>query len=174
MYSGGSAAERADERRLQLGVRAMVGAADHVRDLEVDVVDRRRELIRRRAVGPQERRLAEAQRALGVGLADLVRRLPVADVALALSQRAFVPPHAEPLEVGHDRLGSALDVAGRIGVVDPKQEDATVLVGEACGSRPRSARCRDAANPSDWVRSAREPRRAQRYVTRRPSSTISG
>ena len=33
-------AERADERRLQLGVRAMVGAADDVRDLEVEVVDR--------------------------------------------------------------------------------------------------------------------------------------
>jgi len=45
------AAERADQLRLQLGVGAMVGAADDVRDLEVVIVDGARKLIGRRAVG---------------------------------------------------------------------------------------------------------------------------
>ena len=121
--------ERANERGLELRVRAVVGAADDLRDLEVGVVDRRRELIRRRAIRPQERRLPEAQRSLGIGLADLVRCFPVAHVALALSHGAFVEAQAEPLEVGQDRLGAAFDIASRIGVVDPKQEDAAVLIG---------------------------------------------
>ena len=64
MYSGALAAERRDQRSLHLRVRAMVGAADHVRDLEVEIVDRGRELIGRRAVRAQERRLPESERAL--------------------------------------------------------------------------------------------------------------
>ena len=38
---------------------------------------------------------------------------------------------AEPREVGLDRLGAALDVARGVGVVDPQQKRAAVLVGEA-------------------------------------------
>ena len=147
------AAERADERRLQLRVRAMVGAADDVRDLEVEVVDCRGELVGRRAVGAQERRLAEAKRALGVGLADQVRRLAVAHVALALAQRPFVPADAEPLEVGDDRLGAALDVPRRIGVVDPQQEAAAVLVGEA-PVRDRAQRAAEMQRPGRARREA--------------------
>ena len=108
----------------------MVGAANDVRDLEVEIVDRRRELIGRRAVGTQQRQLPEPKRALRVGLADLVRRLAMPHEALALQQRALVPADAEPLEVGDDRLGAARDVPGRVGVVDPQQERAAALVGE--------------------------------------------
>ena len=96
---GRLAAERADQLRLELGVRAMVGAANDVRDLEVEVVDRARELVRRRAVRAQQRRLPEAQRALGVRLADRVRRLAMAHEPLALAQRPLVPADAEPVEV---------------------------------------------------------------------------
>ena len=128
---GRSAAERRDERRLHLGVRAMVGAADHVGDLEVDVVDRRCELVRRRAVGTQQRERPESKRALPVGLADLVRRLAMPDEALALEQRPLVPADAEPLEIHDDRFRAAFDVPGRVGVVDPEQEAAAVLVREA-------------------------------------------
>ena len=132
MNSGGSRAERANELRLQLGVRAMVAAADDVRDLEVDVVDRARELVRRRAVGAQQRRPPEAQRALGVGLADLVRRLAMAHEAARSGARGPSSQRdAEPLEVGGDRLGAAFDVARRVGVVDPQEQRAAVLVGEA-------------------------------------------
>ena len=111
--------ERADQLRLELGVRAMVGAADHVRDREVDVVDCARELIRGRAVGAQQRRAAEANRALRVGPADFVGRLAMADEARALVHRPFVPAQAEPLQVGRDRARSTLDVAREIGVIDP-------------------------------------------------------
>src|SRR5207302_5472815 len=37
----------------------------------------------------------------------------------------------EPLEIAHDRLEAALDVARRIRVVDPQQQPALALVGEA-------------------------------------------
>ena len=63
-------AERAREPLLELGVRAVVGTADHVRDLEVVVVDDAREVIRRAAVRPEERRAPEADGAVCVGLPD--------------------------------------------------------------------------------------------------------
>ena len=125
------AAERADQRRLQLCVRAVVRAADHVRDLEVEVVHCGRELIRRRAVRTQQGRLSEAERAVRVRLAEEVRGLAMADEAAALMDGPLVPADAEPVEVGDHRLRPALDVPGRIGVVDPEQQRPVALVREA-------------------------------------------
>src|SRR5581483_8275776 len=87
---GRLAAERANERRLQLGIRAMVGAADDMRDRKVEVVDGRRELVRRAAVRAQERRAPEPERAFRIRLADRMRRLAVANSASALEQRPLV------------------------------------------------------------------------------------
>ena len=144
------AAERSDERRLQLRIRPVVGAADDVRDPEVEVVDRRCELVGRRAVRAQQGDPAEAERALGVGLTDLVRRLPVAHEPLALAERPLVPGHAEPFEVGDDRLRPSLDVPRGVRVVDPQQERASVLVGEAA--------VRDGAQRAPQVQRARRAR----------------
>ena len=124
------AAERADQLRLQLGVRAMVGAADDVRDLEVEIVDGAGKLVGRRAVGAQQRGLPEPERAFCIRLADRVRRLAMAHIPLALAHRSLVPVEAEPAEVGLDRLGAALDVACCIRVVDPQEEAPVVVVGE--------------------------------------------
>jgi len=69
-----------------------------------------------------------------------MRGLPVTHVAFALPQRALVPRHPEPLEIGHDRIGSTLDIARRIGVVDPEEKGATMLVGKpAVRDRAQSA-----------------------------------
>ena len=75
---GRIAAERPDQLCLQLGVRTVVAAADDVRYLEVEVVHCARELIRRRPVRAQQRRAAEAERAVGIWLADLVRGFAMA------------------------------------------------------------------------------------------------
>ena len=109
----------------------MIGTADHVRDLEVDVVDRARELVGGRPVRPQQCHATEPERAFRVRLADLMGGLAVADEAAALVHRAFVPAHADPLEVSGDRAGAVVDVARRVGVVDPEQHRAATLVGEA-------------------------------------------
>ena len=133
---GRRAAERTDQLGLQLGVRAVVAASDDVRDLEVDVVHRARKLIGRRPVGAQQRRAAETQCALGVGLADLMRGLAMADEAAALVDRPFVPAHAEPLEIGGDLVRAALEVPRLVGVVDPQEQRPAALVGEiAVGDR---------------------------------------
>ena len=104
-------AERARQRRMERGVVEMVGAADHVRDPEVDVVHDGGELVRRPAVGAQKRRsplLAEPHRAvvLALGLAGLEhprRDLGVALGPLALVHRPLVPGDPEP---GRGRRGS--------------------------------------------------------------------
>ena len=68
-------AERARKPLLKYGVRAVVGTADDVRDLEVVVVDDTRQVIRRAAVRPEERRAPEANRAVGVEAPRPRRRL---------------------------------------------------------------------------------------------------
>src|SRR5438034_8361365 len=95
----------------------MVGAPDHMRDPEVDVVDDARELIGGAAVGPQELNALEALRQAGGGLA-------VAGATVALAHRSLVPVDPEPAEIVEDRLLAPLDVASRVGVVDPQQEGA--------------------------------------------------
>ncbi len=109
--------ERAEERGMQLLVRAVVGAADHVRDLKVGVVDDAREMEGRRAVVAPEHHAVEALRQAGG-----VRGLEVAPCALALAHRAFVPVDPEPAQVVEDSALAAGDVALRIGVVDPQQQ----------------------------------------------------
>jgi hypothetical protein len=81
-------------------------------------------------IGPQQRHAAEPERAVGIRLADQVRGLPVPEEALALPHGPLVPAQAEPLEVRDDRLGAALDVPGRVGVVDPEEQRAAPLVRE--------------------------------------------
>ena len=102
---------------VQLLVRPVIRAADHVRDPEVDVVDDAREMKRRRAVAPPERHALEELLETG-----RLRRGQVALGALALPHRALVPGDAEPAEVGDDRLLAARDVPRRVGVVDPQQQ----------------------------------------------------
>ena len=48
----------------------------------------------------------------------------------ALPHGAFVPPDPEPVEIDEDRFLAARHDLRRIGVVDPKHEAPTVLVGE--------------------------------------------
>jgi len=59
-----------------------------------------------------------------------VRGLAVAHEAAALVDGALVPRHADPLQVGGDRGCAAVDVPGRVGVVDPQEECPAVPVGE--------------------------------------------
>ena len=152
MYSGGSAPSARMSAGLQLRVRAVVGAADHVRDLEVEVVDGGRELVRRRAVGAQERRLAEAQRALGVGLADQVRGLAVAHVR-ARSAAPAPRPRRRPSHSRSATIASAPPSTLRAASVssirsrsDPpcssaKRRFATALSALPRCSEPGRARC---------------------------------
>ena len=158
-------AERADERRLQLCIRAMVGAADDVCDLEVEIVDSRGELVGRRAVRTQQRRLAEAKRTFRVRLADQVRRLAVAHEALALAHRAFVPADPEPVEIADDRLPAARDVALGVCVVDPEQERPVVLVGES-PVRDRAQRTAEMQRTRWAGRKAHARHKRRRYATK--------
>ena len=130
-------AERAMQRGVQLLVRPVVGAADHVRDPEVDVVDDAREMERRRAVVAPERDALEALRQPG-----LARRREVALGALALPHRPVVPLDPEPAQVLEDRLLAAGHVARRVGVVDPQQQP----VAEAA-VRHRAQRVADVQRP---------------------------
>ena len=57
-------AERARKLSLELGVRAVVGAANDVRDLEIVVVDDARQVVGGAAVGTEQRRPSEPDRAL--------------------------------------------------------------------------------------------------------------
>ena len=71
-HLGQLTAERARDPPLELLVRTMVGAADHVRDPEVEVVGDGRELVRRRPVRTEQRHAAEAERAVRVPLGPAV------------------------------------------------------------------------------------------------------
>src|SRR5207247_7976478 len=81
---------------------------------EVAVVDDRGEGLRRRAVGAPERDAVEA-------LPEIRRRLAVPIGSLARTHGPLVPSEPEPDEVAEDRLLPTGHVAGRVGVVDPKQ-----------------------------------------------------
>ena len=100
----------------------MVGAANHVRDLEIVVVDDTREMVGRAAIRPKERRAPEAEGAVCVRLPHHGGGLAVPVGTLALANRAVVPGDADPLQVGKDFLDGALDLPRAVGVVDPKQE----------------------------------------------------
>ena len=133
---------------MQLLVRTMVGAADHVRDLEVDVVDDRREMKRRRPVVPPEHHAVEPLRQ-----PRLLRSGDVTLGALALAHRTVVPRDPEPAQVVDDRLLPARDVPRSVRVVEAQQEpvaDATVrdrAQGIADVQRARRARREPDARP---------------------------
>ena len=139
-------AERGEQSEVEVGVGAVVGAANDVRDAQVDVVGDGGEVVGGGAVGAQQCRPV---RGGGTGEA---RRRPHAAVALAgggacghealgrgpvdlsprrLAHRPLVDADAEPGEVAQDPVLPALDVARGIGVVDTQDEDAAVVVGEA-------------------------------------------
>ena len=103
---------------VELLVRAMIEAADDVRDPEVRVVDDAREVISSAPVFSKQRGPFEALAELGAGLA-------VAVLPLALPYRPLVPFHPEPFEVAQDRRLAARHVARLIGVVDPQQHPVT-------------------------------------------------
>src|SRR5581483_6741432 len=111
-------AECAVEVCVQLFVhRAVIGATDHVRDLEVDVVDDAREMERRRAVVAPQHHALEALRQAGDA-----RSLEVPRRSLALANGTLVPLEPEPLQVLDDALDAARDVARRVRVVDAEQQ----------------------------------------------------
>ncbi len=110
---GELAAERPGDPALRLLVRAMVGAADDVRDAEVEVVGDGRELVgrasRRRgaSVTPSSRSEPSASRAAPPSRSARCRRRGVDAAALALAHRPLVPGDPEPVEVVEDRLLAA-------------------------------------------------------------------
>jgi hypothetical protein len=124
-------AERPCDRLVERRARKEVLAADHVADPQVEVVDHRGEVVRRPPVRADERDPGEAERPLLVGLADRRACLAVPLGALALAERPFVPADSEPLELAQDLLLGPGHDAGGIGVVDPQDEGASVVVGEA-------------------------------------------
>ena len=138
----------------------MIGAADDVRDTEVEVVDDGRKLVGRRAVRPRERRPGEPDRAVLVANRSRLERdrsrLGVTRRSRALPDRPLLPGDPEPAEVGEDRLLPTGDAAFGVGVVDTQHKDSTVLVGVgAVGhgaervpevKRPCRARCEADAN----------------------------
>ena len=109
--------ERAMERRVQLLVRPVIRAANHVRDPEVGVVDDAREVERRRLVVPPEHHALEALRQPGGP-----RRLEMASRARALPHRSLVPGDPEPGQVAEHALLAAGHVPRRVGVVDAQQQ----------------------------------------------------
>ena len=98
---------------------------------EVGVVHDRREVVRRAAVGTDERDAPEAEGPLVVALSDGERGLAVAVGPLALTDRPFVPAEPEPLEVGEDLRLRPGHLPRDVRVVDAEDEDAAALVGEA-------------------------------------------
>jgi hypothetical protein len=101
-------------RGVQRLVRAMVGAANHMGDLEVDVVHDARQMERRWAFFAPQHHSFEP-----LGQAGVMRCLKLPLRPLALTNGAFVPVDPEPAQILEDRLLAARDVAGRVGVVDP-------------------------------------------------------
>ena len=126
------------QRCVQLLVRPVVRAADHVRDLEVDVVDDAREVERRRAVVAPEHHSLEALRQPG-----LARRLEMPRGARALPDRPLVPVDAEPPQILEHASSPPGEVPGGIGVVDPQQQP----VAEIAGWRRRSSALPTCSDP---------------------------
>ena len=130
-------AEGARKPLLELGVRAVVGTADDVRDLEVVIVDDTRQVRRRAAVRAEERRSPEADGAVRVGLPHHGGGFAMPFGPLALPNGAVVPGDTDPLQVGEDLLDGAVDLACAVGVVDPKQEPVTTA--PVCNRRKGAA-----------------------------------
>ena len=154
-------AERARELPLQLRVRAVIGAAHDVRDLEVVVVDDARQVIGRRAVGPEQGCAAKADRPVGVGLPHARRRLTMTRDTLALAGRSLVPRQPQPLQVFEDRLDRTVHLAGAIGVVDPEQQPVTATpvgdCGEGAAEVQRPCRARRETDSRGHALSLRSP-----------------
>ncbi len=71
-YSGGSAAERADDHHLLGRVREVVFATDHVGDAHLHVVDRRGQVVGRRPVGAGDHEVLDRAVLEGHRAADVV------------------------------------------------------------------------------------------------------
>ena len=71
-------AERPGDPLLHLLVRPVVRAADDVRDLEIEIVDHGRELVRGRPVRPGEGRPGEPDRPVRVPIAPFPSASPAA------------------------------------------------------------------------------------------------
>ena len=128
----------------------MVVAADHVRDPVEPVLERRREVVRRTAVRADEHevlellvrhldapldrvvpagralvRHADADRAVVLVRASLrdepARLLLRALHAVELERRLAVPVDPEPAQRALDLLDGLLDLAARVGVLDPQE-----------------------------------------------------
>ena len=123
--------ERPGQLLVERLVRQVVLAADDVRDAEVGVVHDRREVVRRAAVGTDERDAPEAEGPLVVEISDGERGLAVAVGPLALTDRPFVPAEPEPLEIGEDLRLRPGHLPRDVRVVDAEDEDAAALVGKA-------------------------------------------
>src|SRR6266511_307795 len=136
-------------------VESLVGevvlAPDDVGDSEVDVVYDAGQVVGRTPVRAEKRDAAEPDRPLFVHGSNRPRSLPMALGALALAQRALVPPDSEPFKVPQDPgFGLRVRPLG-IGVVYAQNEDCVVLVGKPAVD----CRCQGAAE----VKRARRARR---------------
>ena len=114
-HLGQLAAERARDALLNLHVRPVVRSANHVRDLEVEIVDDGRELVGRAAVATQQRGAGagEPHRAVVVALRATAleracRCCRVDLTARALPNRPFVELDVEPGQIAEDRVLTTL------------------------------------------------------------------
>ena len=142
--------ERAVQRGVQRLVRPVIRAADHVRDLEVHVVDDARQVERRRAVVAPEHHSLEALRQSGLPGGGEVALSP-----RALADGAVVPRHTEPAQVVEHALLPARDIPPGIGVVDPQQQPvAEIPVGNGAERVPDVQRAGRAGCEADPIHAA--------------------
>ena len=140
---------------------------------EVEIVDDGCQLVGRSAVCTRERRTGESDRAVGIATrAGLERERGCLGMAIgpfALADRAFLPDHAQPLEIGEDCLFASRNGATGVGVVDPQHERPAVPVSvPAVGNgaervaeveRPCRTRCEADADSHDLNLDDHGPRR---------------
>ena len=106
-------AQRLDDEQLLRGVREMVVAADHMGDLEIDVVDRDREVVQGRPVGAGDDEIVH-RAVRGPDLAEhevLERGVPLVRDPQAHSAAGLLLA-AEPTVVAMGRLPGLDVVAG--------------------------------------------------------------
>ena len=123
-------AQSTRDRLVQREIRPVVGAADDVRDAELEIVDNGRELVGRCAVLAQERRTRlgnEPHRPVrrvgrGARLEHPLGRGRVDGPAVALADRSLVPPDLEPSEIGEHGALPTRDGARRVGVIQAQDE----------------------------------------------------
>jgi hypothetical protein len=114
----------------------VVVAADDISDAEVQVVDRRRPVVRRGAVGSKDHELGRVTggKAHGAVADDCAggtgRRLRVSLLTVGLAHRPLVPADAEPRQICLDRRLRTRHGARGVGVVDPQQHRAPMRGGE--------------------------------------------